>query len=281
MSFPEEMRDRSNSLEDDPKYPTSLKKKTPIPSHLKPKKFSSTSSLYVDSTISAPNNTELMRCIAEFFLKSMKTESEVAKEIREVFEIFDENKHPLTEKKINLKDLPEVALVETYVKSIFKIGQLAPESLVMAVAYLKRIEENAGFILSTCNWRRTILECLILASKVWEDQAVWVVDFIDLFPLTTAHDLNILEKKMLSLLGFDVSLRASDYAKIYFDLRAQSKTTGEHFMELKPLDREGEIKLEQRTKEYSEKSGRTIRDQLRTGSVEDLQGWKSPRVILS
>jgi len=281
MSYPDEMRDRSNSLEEDPKYPASLKKKTPIPSHLKPKKFSSTSSLYVDSTISAPNNAALMRCIAEFFLKSMQLESDIPKERREAFEIFDENRHPMTEKKINSKDLTEVEVVEAYIKSIFKIGQLAPESLVMAVAYLKRIEDNSGFILSTSNWRRTILECLILASKVWEDQAVWVVDFIDLFPLTTAHDLNLLEKKMLSLLGFDVSLKASDYAKIYFDLRAQSKTTGEHFLELKPLDREGEIKLEQRTKEYSEKSSRTMRDQLRTGSVEDLQGWKSPRVILS
>jgi len=231
-----ESRDRSQSVESDfdPKYPPHLKKKTPIPNHLRPKKFSSTSSLYVDSTISAPNNTALIHCMAEFFLKSMKPESEVPKESRELFEIFDEIKHPLTEKKLNTTELPDVNTVESYVKSIFKIGQLAPESLVMAVAYFKRISEEKKFLLSTYNWRRAILECLILASKVWEDQAVWVVDFIDLFPLTTAHDLNQLEKKMLGLLGFDVSLKASDYAKIYFDLRAQSKSTGEHFMELRP-----------------------------------------------
>jgi hypothetical protein len=275
----EENRDRSSSI-DENKY-ANLKKKTPIPNHLRPKKFSSTSSLYVDSTISAPNNAELMHCIAEFFLGLMKPASEISKETREAFEIFDETKHPLTDKKINTTDVPDVSTVESYIKAIFKIGQLAPESLVMAVAYLKRIESTSKFVLSTFTWRRAILECLILASKVWEDQAVWVVDFIDLFPLTTAHDLNLLEKKMLSLLGFDVSLKASDYAKIYFDLRAQSKSTGEHFLELRPLDKEGEVKLEQRTKEYSERNSRTLRDQLRTGSIEDLQGWKSPRVILS
>jgi hypothetical protein len=79
---------------------------------------------------------------------------------------------------------------------------------------------------------------------VWEDQAVWNVDFIDLFPSTTPHDLGQLEKKMLALLKFDVSLKASEYGKIYFDIRAQSNTTTEHFKELKPLDKEGVQRLE-------------------------------------
>jgi hypothetical protein len=46
---------------------------------------------------------------------------------------------------------------------------------------------------------------------VWEDQAVWNVDFLELFPLATPNDLGQLEKKLLSLLGFDVSLKASEY----------------------------------------------------------------------
>jgi hypothetical protein len=272
---------------DGPKYPPHFKKK-PVPSHLKPVKFNSTSSLYIDSTISKPKNTELMYCIAEYFCHQIKMApsnnlSLEQQQLRKKFEIFDEAKHPLTSKNVDIVSIPTVDTMQQFIKNIFKIGQLAHESLIMAVAYLRRIQENSGFEMYTYNWKRMILACMILASKVWEDQAVWNVDFLDLFPLATPHDLGQLEKKLLSLLSFDVSLKASQYAQIYFDLRAQSQHNEEHFAELKPLNKEGEQQLELRTQNYTHHHQLIDTKQLHrsSGSVDNITQLRSPRSILN
>jgi len=267
-----------------PVYPPGFKKKMPPhlrgDSKMRPQKFNSTSSLYIDSTITKPKNPELIHCIGLYLNEQMRPEVEQTDKQRSLFEVFDENKYPLVATQTDTTNIPDMEVIEKHVKGIFKIGQLPHESLVMAVAYLKRIRENCEFSLYPSNWKRMTLSCLILASKVWEDQAVWNVDFLDLFPLATPFDLGQLEKKMLGLLGFDVSLKASEYAKIYFDLRAHCS---EEFEELKPLDKEGEDKLELRTKNYTEKhtAAALMRPQRSTGSMDDMSHLRSPRVILS
>jgi hypothetical protein len=64
------------------------------------------------------------------------------------------------------------------------------------------------------------------------------------FPSVKVQDLAQLEKKILSLLMFDVSLNAKDYTRLYFELRDISHQA----FSLKPLDKEGQKLLEERTK---------------------------------
>jgi len=262
---------------EEPIFPVGWKKKM-IPNHVKAQKFSSTSSLFLDSTITKPKNAELVHCMAEHFYNTIKPASSVTSEQRKLFEIFDESLHPLVTKIID-NNLPDIEVVEKFIKNIFKVGQLAPESLIMGAAYVERIL-TAGLKLYPFNWKRAILASLILASKVWEDQAVWNVDFLELFPLATPNDLGQLEKKILSLLSFDVSLNASDYARIYFDLRAKSSATEEHFLELKPLNKDGEATLELKTSKFTLKHTKKLHRS--SGSVDDITTKvKSPRVILN
>jgi len=262
---------------EEPIFPVGWKKKM-VPSHLKSAKFSSTSSLFLDSTISKPKNAELVRCMAEYFYSIIKPASSVTSDQRKTFEVFDESLHPLVTKIID-NNIPEAEFVEKFIKNIFKVGQLAPESLIMGVSYVDRILA-AGLKLYPFNWKRMILAALILASKVWEDQAVWNVDFLELFPLATPNDLGQLEKKILSLLSFDVSVTASDYARIYFDLRAKSSATEEHFLELKPLNKDGEANLELKTSKFALKHTKKLHRS--SGSVDDITTKvKSPRVILN
>ncbi|PRP89304.1 cyclin domain-containing protein [Planoprotostelium fungivorum] len=263
---------------------TPTKVKGPLAVHLRPAKFNSTSTLFLDSTISKPKNHELIRVISEQF-KHILDQNEPLRfsdDWRAKYAIFDETVHPLSNAQYTGK-LPTQEAIEKHVKNIFKIGQLAHESLIMAIAYLDRIQSNTDFKMNVFNWKRTTLSCLILASKVWEDQAVWNVDFLDLFPLTTPHDLGQLEKKCLALLTFDVSLSASQYATIYFNLKAQHSTTVEHFMELKPLDKDGEAKLEFTTSSWTTKHNLSREKVLprSTGSVDDLSLFKSPRSVLN
>eukprot|EP01119_Soliformovum_irregulare_P004078 TRINITY_DN15090_c0_g1_i1.p1 TRINITY_DN15090_c0_g1~~TRINITY_DN15090_c0_g1_i1.p1 ORF type:complete len:289 (-),score=70.32 TRINITY_DN15090_c0_g1_i1:129-956(-) len=271
-------------------YPADFLKGKALPKHLRNpnKKFNSTSSLYIDSTITKPKNTELVHCIATYVKSLIKHMEENPNPPKPgTTDIFDESKHYLTGKNVDLKEIPEEEAIEKYIKAIFKIGQLAPESLIMGVAYLNRsLNSTTNRFLYTNTWRRHFLSCLILASKVWEDQAVWNVDFLELFPMASTYDLGQLEKRILSLLGFDVSLKASEYAQIYFDLRAHNKTDEceehghAHFEELKPLNKEGENTLELRTQKFNSDQCKKLHRS--SGSVDDIgTAIKSPRAILN
>jgi hypothetical protein len=103
---------------------------------------------------------------------------------------------------------------------------------------------------------RLALSTLILASKVWEDQAVWNVDFIELFPTITVKDLNRLEQHLLSYLEYSVSIKSSEYVKVYFELREHSQMCLDRDSIDRPLDEADLKKLEVRTasseKEYEQ-----------------------------
>ncbi len=134
----------------------------------------------------------------------------------------------------------------------------------------------------------------MILPSVWEDQAVWNVDFIDIFPLTTPHDLGDIEAKLLSLLSFDVSLKvwtkvlhyksiyanlqASEFAKIYFDLRAKDPQSGQNFKELNHLTKEGEDRLEIRSKAFGSDLHRKM--YRSSGSLNDLH-VPSPRSVIN
>jgi len=277
------MEPTAKRRDSEPEYPNwGIKKIAP---HLRPVKFNSTSSLYIDSTITKPKQSELMHCMSSHIVKLIETShSNNHTTNSNLLEIFDEAKHPLTSKVVDTKTVPTTETVEKLIKSIFKIGQLAPETLIMGVAYMQRIMSSSLLKLNAGNWKRVLLSCLILASKVWEDQAVWNVDFLDLFPLATPFDLGQLEKVLLTLLGFDVTLNASEFAKIYFNLREYSIMEGvsdtEHFVELKPLDKDGEQQLELRTSNYTEKHTKKL--YRSSGSVDDIGSHvKSPRAIIN
>lgn len=157
----------NHKRDDEPAYPKNWPKKK-LPTHLRPQKFNSTSSLYIDSTISKPKNAELMHCMAVYLAKKLRDYKEASKDDRQhrdIYSIFDESLHPLTSKNVNTTDIPTAETVEKLIKAIFKVGQLAPESLIMAVAYVERIEKNSNFHIFPYNWRRTILSAMILASK--------------------------------------------------------------------------------------------------------------------
>ena len=153
----------------------------------------------------------------------------------------------------------------------------------MTLAYIERIIELTGLTLDPTNWRRVVLSALILASKVWEDQAVWNVDFCSVFPHVDAKDLAELEKVLLRLLQFNVSLKSSDYTKYYFELRGFAESNSRNFP-LKPLDRAGAQKLESRSANEEERARSSHGHEKlhRSRSLESLQdAVKSPRVVLN
>jgi hypothetical protein len=63
----------------------------------------------------------------------------------------------------------------------------------------------------------------MMQNKVWEEEAVWNEDFLNLFPAITVNKFAAVELKMLNLMQFEVCVKASSYAEAYFALTARSK----------------------------------------------------------
>jgi len=116
----------------------------------------------------------------------------------------------------------------------------------MTVAYIDRFLTLTGTTFHASNWRRITLSAIIVASKVWEDLAVWNADFISLFPGIGLPDLNRLEREMLIALDYVVGLKASIYCKYYFDLRTYSEMNELNFP-LNALTPEQQSKLENKS----------------------------------
>jgi len=215
-------------------------------------KSNSTSSIFIKDTILLPNIDELTRCLAvEIHKILMEAKGDPAP--GKYLEIFSEEKHPLT-RSTNFHAMPSEESINHLVNTVFKVGRLSPEAGIMCMIYIKRLLKKSSLKMVPENWRRVTMSCLMLASKVWEDQAVWNVDFIDLFPNLSVKDLNRLETQLLNSLEFSVSIPASEYVKTYFELREYSNMRVERDSSSKPLEESDLKKLEVRTaaseKEY-------------------------------
>ena len=132
----------------------------------------------------------------------------------------------------------------------FKI-KMSSECLVMSLAYIDRLVNKTEIRLCGENWRKLLLSSFILATKVWEEQAVWNVDFLSIFPKKLEIEyINTLERKFLKLLRYNVSLKASEYAKYYFEL--SNNAINQRDFQLKPLTKEQALKLEKNSTLLSE-----------------------------
>lgn len=187
----------------------------------------------------------------------------------------DYTKKKIKSKNFDYTKIPDEDTIFNFLKSIYNVGQLSPECGIMAMAYIDRLLSYTGISFVALTWRRIVLGCLILASKVWEELAVWNVDFVDVFSNLTVKDLNQLERQVLNGLQFNVTLKSSVYAKYYFEIRSFAKRNAKNFP-LKPLDKAGSKRLEERSKGIEEKEKK--RRMSRSKSAEN---WVAPTVPVS
>jgi len=214
---------------------------------------SSMASLYtVDSSITNINEPKLIHCVCEYFRSKMQlADIEIARMKNDKFEAFNELKYPMNTTPEDNEDVlsyPKTVTIEEFANAVYTTGQMSAESLVLAVGYLNRLIEKSKFKLYTFNWRRVLFSTFILSSKVWEDASVWNEDF---GPLASSKDMNLLEVMLLELLEYNVTMTGSEYASIYFNLRALDRSSNTtNFKDMKPLDKEGLLKIQNKTEKF-------------------------------
>ncbi|KAM9328164.1 cyclin-Y-like protein 1 isoform 2-T2 [Pholidichthys leucotaenia] len=260
------------------------KRKSNYMNHTSPslltKKYSSCSTIFLDdSTVSQPNLKSTIKCVALAIYYHIKN-----RDSNRSLDIFDEKKHPLSREKVpddySVVD-PEHKLIYRFIRTLFSSAQLTAECAIVTLVYLERLLTYAEMDICPCNWKRIVLGAILLASKVWDDQAVWNVDYCQILKDITIEDMNEMERHFLELLQFNINVPASVYAKYYFDLRSLADDSNLSFP-LEPLSNKRAQKLEAISRlcedKYKDLSKAAMR---RSVSVDNLVGIRTSQAVLS
>jgi len=120
--------------------------------------------------------------------------------------------------------VPDVQTVVTFIENIWHKARLTPQSLVICLVYVDRLEARSeGVLLHARSWRPIIFASLLLASKVWHDISYWNSDFSSICPMFNLRNVNRMERAYLQLLQYNTIISSSQYAQYYFSLRHAAK----------------------------------------------------------
>ena len=66
--------------------------------------------------------------------------------------------------------VPSVHIIATFIENIRQKARLTPQSMVITLIYIDRLEARSeGVLLHARSWRPVVFASLLLASKVWHD----------------------------------------------------------------------------------------------------------------
>lgn len=175
-----------------------------------------------------------------------------------------------------VKQIPAVKQIYQFLKQVFEVGQFHAECCIISLVYINRLIGVTGVPLTQSNWKPVFITALVLAQKVWDDTPLINADFSILYPVVTVKEVNFLERKLLALLEFKLTVSPSLYAQYYFELRSISE---ENNAALKPFTKEQLKKLEQRMHmaEVYQKHKYTFRK--KTMTVDDVKDKVARKVI--
>ncbi|CAH8461425.1 unnamed protein product [Schistosoma rodhaini] len=153
----------------------------------------------------------------------------------EVYKNFDERVYPIEHlvhdgdantSTINDWKSSTACHIRQFLRRLFSTALLGPECAIVALIFLERLILGAEVAMTSWTWRRQLLACVLLASKVLDDQAVWNIDYCQILRDIHVEDLNALERHTLRLLQFNINVPFGVYARYYFDLLTVGESAG-------------------------------------------------------
>lgn len=245
------------------------------------RKSNSCSTIFIDdNTVSQPNLKAMLKCVSLAIYYHIKASDENSR----LLTIFDEKLHPLSRDTVPsnyTKSKPEYRHIYRFMKTLFNAAQLTAECAIITLVYLERLLTYAEIDIHPSNWKRILLGAILLSSKVWDDQAVWNVDYCQILRDIKVEDMNELERSFLEHVQFNINVPASAYAKYYFDLRALAEKNN-LILPPEPLSREKAKRLEAISRICEDKLQAVSSKALdRSSSMDDLRGKRRSIAVLS
>jgi len=275
----------------------------PAPPTQAAQRFNSTSSIFINSTITRPDIDEVIFCVAVVIHDRIVQGEQMSPGAANLFPFFSEENNPLyldpSERAANeavqgnrdtakrtKREVPAEETIFHTLHSVYSCARFPSECLIISLVYIERLIAVAGVPILCTSWRPILLAALILAQKVWDDRSLHNVDFSMFCPMFTLKEINHLEKKFLELIEYDVSVSTSLYASYYFQLRTlcQRENNGQE-PALKPMDMEKAQALEARglskTAELKKSAGKTWQsandvDSSAMGGLGSLSAMRGP-----
>lgn len=159
---------------------------------------------------------ELLACLTVALHKRL--EDSVANGYDFANDEFDERKYVSNVASIDPQEVARPDVIRSFITKVFKEAEVGEEVIVMASVYLSRLTTCSPVRLAPTNWRLLILCCFMLASKVWEEEAVWNEDFLSLFPAIGVKRFAALELHMLNSMQFEVCVKVGGVSSPQFFL---------------------------------------------------------------
>lgn len=230
------------------------------------RRSNSTGTLFVDSTISKPNRDDTLACVA-LALHLIIQDGHHQEEPLLLSDKFDEKRFPLTAARVPddyATRVPADTEIFEFMDQLFEAASLSAECGIITLVYINRCIQYTELAMHASNWRRIVLGGILMASKVWDDQAVWNVDYCGILPRIDIEEMNELERTFLEMLQFNINVDSSVYTKYYFELR-QLAEEAERPFPLEPMSKENAARLEA--------TGKHMRDAMLKGQIRSAKSF--------
>lgn len=219
-----------------------------------PSRSNSTSSVRIKSTMAQPDNAQIIQAVSEVLFKHLTQGEKFVQEfsrsrIPEALSFFEEidldvsDDDVVEEKEIGspvskalmsrfFESDVNVDTLEQFLTKMFCTAQCSVECNVICLVYVEQLLRCCGCDegLNLSNWRPIVMTAMMLASKVWDDLSMVNEDFSIFMPYSLEM-INEWEVHFLSCLQYNVRVRASEYARYYFNLRKECPALKEITME--------------------------------------------------
>jgi len=249
----------------------------------------STSTIYVNETMAAPDKESTIKVVccvvrAHMLSAAARDDAHQVDNVPPEFSVFidrdyvrpQRNRRPSFVRpfggsaEVEEVEVPKLDTLVKFFRHVYLTAQMEVECIIMSLIYVEKLLKvtKGRLQIRHFNWKSVLFAGMIMASKVWDDLSMWNADFSAVCPSFSLRRINELELTLLSILKFDTTITASNYAKYYFHLRSMCATMGlgGDLREMQPLSIEGAHRLHISSKNFTEMNNlqQTMRERSAT-----------------
>lgn len=204
-------------------------------------KSSSSSSLFLDTTISSPTVKNMIKAVAILLKTQLNEDNTMTKRISEESDLyyFSEEKYIKefpqyfdAQKIENIHKIPTADDIMDFMEALYNCVQFSPECCIICLIYIYRIIAITGLSLKETNWRPLVFTSLMICQKIWDDNSLPNGDFTIIYPFFDKDQLNKLEMKFMEIIQYNLNINTNQYSNFYFNLKDLAKKEN---INIKPL----------------------------------------------